>query len=319
LAEIEIQFQPRTTWKWIKEFNFQVEKSIWIFFILEIKENTKKLKSFINHISIQYLHRIRHEVRILTRGVEPAKVNFLICGTQKGGTTSLDAYLRQHPEICMAKHKEVHYFDSEMPFLYSRPDYRLYHEFFEPQPGQRIWGETTPIYMYWYSAPRRIWEYNPEMKLILLLRNPIERAYSHWNMQRERGNEPLSFSDAIAEEEKRRRSSLPYQNRRFSYLDRGYYNEQINRLRAYFPANQILLLKSDNLKEDPHSVLDQISNFLAIPRIKNLTTLDLHTRNYETPIDQNTHEFLISLYEYQIKEIEKLTSWDCSDWLVQES
>jgi len=277
------------------------------------------VKSIIDHISTHYMHRIRHEIRVFRRGVEPAKVNFLVCGTQKGGTTTLDAYLRQHPEICMGKYKEVHYFDSEMPFLYPHPDYRLYHDFFEPKPGQWIWGETTPIYMYWYSAPRRIWEYNPNMKLILILRNPIKRAYSHWNMQRERGNEPLSFIDAIAEEEKRRRLSLPYQNRRFSYLDRGYYTEQIKRLRAYFPADQFLLLKSDELKKDPKTILDQIANFLGIPINQNYSKLDLHSRNYESPLDQKTYNILLDLYQYQIKEIEKLTSWDCSDWLVLES
>jgi len=277
------------------------------------------LKSFINHISTQYLRRIRHDYRILTCGIEPAKVKFLVCGTQKGGTTTLDAYLRQHPEICMAKYKEVHYFDHEKFFLYPYPEHRLYHDFFEPKTDHQIWGETTPIYMYWYSSPRRIWEYNPEMKLIIILRNPIKRAYSHWNMQRERGVETLSFLDAIAEEETRRRESLPYQNRRFSYLDRGFYTEQIKRLRAYFPADQFLLLKSDELKNDPKAILDQIANFLGIPINHNFSKLDLHSRNYESPLDQKTYNILLDLYQSQIKEIEKLTSWDCSDWLVLES
>lgn len=277
------------------------------------------MKSIINHISTHYIRRIRHEIRVYWHGVEPPKVSFLVCGTQKGGTTTLDAYLRQHPEICMAKHKEVHYFDQEEPFLYHYPDYRHYHDFFEPKSEQQIWGETTPIYMYWYSAPRRIWEYNPEMKLIIILRNPIKRAYSQWNMQRERGYEPLPFLDAIAEEENRRRESLPYQNRRFSYLDRGFYTEQIKRLKAYFPASQLLLIKSDNLKNDPLFILDQIAQFLGIPMHEKFSMLDLHSRNYETAMDQNTHDILLNLYQCQIKEIEKLTSWDCSDWLVLES
>lgn len=277
------------------------------------------MKSIINHISTHYIHRIKHEIRIFTHGVEPPKVNFLVCGTQKAGTTTLDAYLRQHPGICMAKYKEVHYFDHDKFFLYQYPDYRLYHDFFEPKTSQQIWGETTPVYMYWYSAPRRIWEYNSEMKLIIILRNPIKRAYSHWNMQRERGYETLSFLDAIAEEETRRRESLPNQNRRFSYLDRGYYTDQIKRLRTYFPANQILLLKSETLKQDPKQILDQISIFLGIPINDNFSKLDLHSRNYESPLDQKTHKILLDLYQYEIKEIEKLTSWDCRDWLVQEA
>ena len=277
------------------------------------------MKSFINHISTQYIRRIRHDFRTLTRGVEPARVNFLVCGAQKGGTTTLDAYLRQHPEICMAKYKEVHYFDHDKFFLYHHPDYRLYHDFFEPKTGHQIWGETTPIYMYWYSSPRRIWEYNPDMKLIIILRNPIKRAYSHWNMQRERGYEPLSFLDAIAEEDNRRKESLPYQNRRFSYLDRGFYTEQIKRLRVYFPIDQLLLIKSDIFENNPQNILDQIYHFLGIPKNEIFTKLDLHSRNYGKIMDQNTHNTLLNLYQYQIKEIEKLTSWDCRDWLVLES
>jgi len=80
-----------------------------------------------------------------------------------------------------------------------------------------------------------------------------------------------------------------------------------------------LLIKSDNLKTDPQITLNQIAQFLGIPRNEKFSKLDLHSRNYETPMDQNTHEILLNLYHYQIKEIEKLTSWDCSDWLVLES
>lgn len=277
------------------------------------------MRSIINHIKTQYIQRIRHEIRFLIRGVEPAKVSFLVCGAQKAGTTTLDAYLRQHPGICMANHKELHYFDSDNFFLYQHPNYRLYHDFFEPKTDQQIWGETTPIYMYWYSSPRRIWQYNPEMKLIIILRNPIQRAYSQWNMQQLRGYETLPFLEAIEIEETRRRESLPYQNRRFSYLDRGYYLEQINRIRNYFPADQILLLRSEMLKKEPNHVLDQITSFLGIHPYENFNKLELHSRKYSLPMDQKTHKILLDIYRYQIKEIEKLTGWDCSDWLVHKA
>ena len=111
-------------------------------------------------------------------------VNFLICGTQKGGTSALDAYLREHPEICMADKKEVHFFDNKKFFNKNKPDYSKYHSFFNPQSSHKLLGETTPIYMYWHDSPRRIWQYSPNMKIIVILRNPIDRAYSHWNMER---------------------------------------------------------------------------------------------------------------------------------------
>ncbi len=80
-------------------------------------------------------------------------VNFAICGTQKGGTSALDTYLRGHPEICMADRKEVHFFDNEAAFATGKPDYSRYHSFFSPNDTQRILGESTPIYMYWKPAP----------------------------------------------------------------------------------------------------------------------------------------------------------------------
>jgi hypothetical protein len=70
--------------------------------------------------------------------------------------------------------------------------------------------------MYWYDAPRRIWQYNPDMRIVILLRNPVDRAYSHWNMERERGAEPLEFRQAIATEADRCRAALPAQHRVFS-------------------------------------------------------------------------------------------------------
>ena len=142
--------------------------------------------------------RLRRKVKeVLPFG---RKVDFAICGTQKGGTSALDAYLREHPEICMADVKEVHFFDTEKHFAREAINYSKYHSFFTPQKSHKILGEATPVYMYWPNAPQRLREYNPRMKLIILLRNPIERAYSHWNMQRTRGIDKLPFWDAIREE-----------------------------------------------------------------------------------------------------------------------
>jgi len=106
------------------------------------------------------------------------KISFVVGGAQKGGTTALDAYLRKHPFALMAKQKEVHFFDDESYFHKAEVDYAPYHASFDLKHTAQIIGEATPIYMYWYAAPRRIWEYNPAMKWILILRNPIERALS---------------------------------------------------------------------------------------------------------------------------------------------
>lgn len=99
----------------------------------------------------------------------------------------------------MAKTKEVHFFDNE-EYFQGTPDYSKYHEFFTPEHSHQLLGEATPIYIYWYPSPERIYEYNPKAKLIFLLRTPIERAYSNWNMERLRNSEKLSFEVAIRNE-----------------------------------------------------------------------------------------------------------------------
>ncbi len=271
------------------------------------------MKPILEYFYLHYLRRFMHETRVYLRGEDKRKVNFLICGTQKGGTTVLDTYLRTHPEICMAKHKEVHYFDREKHFLFQKPDYHQYHTFFNPNQNQKVLGETTPVYMYWYTAPRRIWEYNSNMKLILILRNPIERAYSHWNMQRDRGYDTLSFHEAIQAEEIRRQKSLPWQNRRFSYLDRGYYSEQIRRLRSFFPKDQIMIIRNKQLRAEPEKILNQIYQFISVSGLDNIEPIDHQTRNY-SPMSAEDHDYLKHLYKLEIKSLERITGWDCQDW-----
>jgi hypothetical protein len=245
------------------------------------------------------------------------KVDFLICGTQKGGTTALNAYLKKHPEICLAKRKEVHFFDNEQFFRKKTPEYALYHSFFTPQATHKVIGEATPIYMYWHNAPRRIWEYNPHMKLIVILRNPIKRAYSHWNMERSRNADNLSFWDAIQNEQERCRESLPYQHRIYSYIDRGFYLEQIRRLWLYFPKNRVLILKNEDLRNHPFETLQTIYNYLEIEPFKNIEGKDVYSTPYESEMGEREKNYLRSIFEYEIQGIERSFGWDCNNWLLE--
>jgi len=243
------------------------------------------------------------------------KVNFLIAGTQKGGTSALNAYLDAHPEACMANRKEVHFFDNKKYFLQNKVDYSFYHSFFSPEPEHRLIGEATPIYMYWHEAPKRIWQYNPQMKIIILLRNPVERAFSHWNMARIRNKETLSFDNAIMHEQQRCREALPYQHRDYSYVDRGFYVDQIRRVWQFFPKEQTLILKSEGLKNDPQKTLDTIFSFLGLRCPLNIGTIDVHSRPYIYSLDEKEKAYLNNIYEFEIKNLERVLGWDCSDWL----
>ena len=243
------------------------------------------------------------------------RVDFLICGTQKGGTTALDSYLREHPAICMANRKEVHFFDQASSFHTDGGHYSSYHAHFSPQPWHRRIGEATPIYMYWREAPQRIHAYNPAMRLIVLLRNPIDRAYSHWNMERSRQAETLSFADAIRCEEERCREALPYQHRVFSYLDRGFYLEQLQRLWHCFPRSNILILPSEQLRRQPLATLHQVCDFLAINRLEAVTPRELHCRPYEAAMAPGERQRLRCLYREEIQALERELGWDCRHWL----
>ena len=245
------------------------------------------------------------------------KVNFIICGTQKGGTSALDVYLRGHPNICMAEKKEVHFFDNEDAFRNATLDYSQYHSVFKPNSSSQIFGEATPIYMYWREAPRRMWQYNPNLKLIVLLRNPIERAYSHWNMKRLLGAEALSFWDAIQREPERCREALPYQHRVYSYVDRGFYLEQLRRLWSFFPKEQVLVLKSDELKCQPVQALQRVCKFVKVDPLNCIEPTSVHSRPYKSPMGPTERQYLRSVFELEIRGLERVLGWDCSSWLAE--
>lgn len=245
------------------------------------------------------------------------KVDFIIGGTQKGGTSALDAYLRRHPEIVMANQKEVHFFDNEELFRGKEADYSLYHACFTPDSSRRqVFGEATPIYMYWYPAPKRIWDYNPFMKWILILRNPIERAYSHWNMESNRGQESVPFLEAVKQERKRCREMLPEQHRVYSYVDRGFYTEQIRRIWHFFPVEQTLFIKSEELRHAPRVVLERVCDFLQVGKLLDVGCEIVHAGKYVSVLSQAEKACLQDIFAAEIRALEKLLDWDCCDWLT---
>ncbi len=198
-------------------------------------------------------------------------VNFAIVGTQKGGTTALAKFLAQHPEVCFAPGKEVHFFDAP-DYCESRSWAQLnqeYQQAFSNFRGQKLVGEATPAYMYLPWVAQRIYNYNPEMKLIFLLREPVERAVSHYQMELERQAEWLPLRWALAVEPVRLwRDRHNYQFnsslRCHSYLDRGCYARQILQMMRYFPREQMLFLKTSELWHQHRATLQRVYNFLGL-------------------------------------------------------
>ncbi|WP_394175038.1 sulfotransferase family protein [Thalassotalea litorea] len=245
-------------------------------------------------------------------------VNFIIAGTQKGGTTALDFYLRQHPEIEMAKKKEVHFFDRDDRYQRWR-NIAYYHKNFNVKSNNALIGEATPSYMYSGDAIKRIYEYNPDIKLICVLRNPIERAYSHWNMARQNQFEALPFGLSIEKEADRIRQHLPSICQRYSYIDRGFYSEQIRRMQRYFNAEQLLFIRHESLKQSPTETLAKVTDFLQISPFPKIQAKDVHSRPYETTMSATERARLNDIYYYEIKQLERMLGWDCSAWLPPSS
>jgi Sulfotransferase domain len=239
------------------------------------------------------------------------QVNFVIGGTQKGGTSALDSFLRQHPEICMPEtKKELHFFDREN----EDTDYKKYHANFQPTSQHRVIGEASPIYMYWETAPYRIWKYNPEMKWILALRNPVERAFSAWNMETKRGNEKLSFAEAIENEPKRCREALPLQHRAYSYVDRGFYAHQVRRLFNIFGEDNCLILLNHELRNDHSNSLRRVFEFLGVDDSFVPPKASIFEHEYDNKIDNELRGRLIDIFEFDIRQLEQLLRRDLSAW-----
>lgn len=245
------------------------------------------------------------------------KIDFIVVGAQKAGTTALAYYLSQHENIDMGKTKEIHFFDNESAFKNEEPDYSAYHSHFNFDDPEKVYGEATPIYIYWEPAAKRIWKYNKDIKLVAILRNPVERAFSHWNMEVGRGAEEETFSLAIRHEAMRCRSSLPDQNRVCSYVDRGFYSEQVRRLRRYFREDQLFIAKYESFKANQEQEMYNIFEFLGVDKDAfTYKPLSIHTIKYhQEAMAEFDRNYLVDIFRYDIKEIEKALNWDCSDWL----
>jgi hypothetical protein len=241
------------------------------------------------------------------------KLDFLVAGAQKSGTTALNYYLKRHPRIALPVKKELHFFDNDELFAGGNVSYEPLHEMFQPAPPGSIAGENTPIYLYWRPALPRIRGYNPAMKFIVILRNPIERAFSQWNMQRTRGIEPCDFLDAVAAEPARIAESAPKQLRRFSYVDRGRYAEQLDRAFRLFPRERFLVIKYEEFRARQREMVEAVFRFLGLSPTR-FRAVEAHDIPYARKIRDEERAAVREILQSDIGRLETLLGWDCSDW-----
>lgn len=167
--------------------------------------------------------------------------------------------------------------------------------------------------MYWKPAAKRIFEYNPTIKLIFILRNPIERAFSNYCMHVKRKKEFLPFIFAILIEPFRQLLFFKNQNKFFSYIKRGFYAKQIKKILQHFPQEQMLFLKTEDLLTNHQETLNKIFEFLEIPCFDDIEQKIVFSNNYPK-IGKFEKKILQNVYKNEIEKLEKLLLWDITNW-----
>lgn len=188
--------------------------------------------------------------------------NFVGIGAQKSGTTTLYKMLKAHPEIYLPECKEVHYFDNNYTKGIS-----WYKKHFSNRGHSKIFGEITPHYLFHKEAANRIHREIPQTKIIMLLRDPVERTLSHYFHARQRNFEMLELQDALCAESRRMKSNKPFIIQRHSYISRSKYIEQIDRYENKFHKNQMMIIKSEEYFSNTDSIKELIYSFLGVKNI----------------------------------------------------
>ncbi|HEA3200189.1 TPA: sulfotransferase domain-containing protein [Aeromonas veronii] len=234
------------------------------------------------------------------------RVNLFIVGAQKGGTTALADFLSQHPQVYIADGKEAHVFDDpllqccEMAHIDS-----AYQEYFSCYQGEMVRCDATPIYMYFKEIPERIFSYNPDARIIIILREPAERAFSQYQMEKRRGDEEFSFIRALLSEKKRLASDLDrYKldsaHRLFSYRSRGCYFEQLQNIYSIFPKENVLVLSNNELRFKHKQTLVKVAHFLNIS-VVDIPAASVFSGNYKMTFSERLVTWALKFYFFPEK------------------
>lgn len=193
--------------------------------------------------------------------------NFFIIGAQKAGTTFLNNHLAQHPNVYMPKDKEIPYFYDERFFARGIEAYRWY---FRDWDGERLVG-NAPVNLLYLSniTAKRIYEYDKKgIKLVCSLRNPIERAYSAYlYFRRNLWERSVTFEHALKRESWVKKYGSLAQKCNLTYIDHGFYKQQLTEFYRYFDKRQLLIIFFEDIKNNPKKILERVSEFLEIETI----------------------------------------------------
>lgn len=234
----------------------------------------------------------------------------VILGAQKSGTSSLHNYLTQHPGVIAPLRKEVHFFDLN----YARGE-QWYRAHFGRIGAAGLNLDSSPYYLFHPAVPQRLRALLPDAKLVVLLRDPVRRAYSHYWHERDKGRETLGFEAAIAAEPGRIEAAQArladgtlqrsHEHQHFSYLARGRYAEQLERWFGVFPRDRFLVLRFEDMVKDPLAVLNATLAFIRLAPAESVDLEARNTRRYP-PIAEATAARLRDCFEPENRRLEAL-------------
>lgn len=265
---------------------------------------------------------------------------FVIVGAQKCGTSSLHRMLRQHPQVHMSRTKELHYFDRHFD-----RGLEWYTQQFTPRRQHKEIGETTPAYMYRAPARRRLIQQLPDARIVMILRNPVDRAYSHfWHDTRRleqarrtrpvpvtfeaalAGERPELFASLVADSEPGRAQGAS-SDRRDSYIGRGEYIDQIEPFLDAYGEDRVLILLLEDLIADRPGCLRDLFRFLRVSADPATTIEEVHVNRYRRPDEAGraraatyeamqpaTRATLVEHYRPFNERLAKLLGRDLSHW-----
>lgn len=247
------------------------------------------------------------------RGID--KPDFVIIGAQRGGTTSLHAYLSEHPDVVTPVKKELHFLTDR----HSRGQAWYQGQFPQTVARGTVVGEATPYALFHPAAPARLHAIAPQARLIALLRNPVDRAYSHYLLEKSRGHEPLSFAAAIAAESERLTgieeqfaidpTFVSLSHKRYSYVSRGEYAAQLERWLALFPREQMLIVPSEALYLRPAEIMERVTQFLGIQSATR-AGYDVHNPTSGPSLDPDLRRQLSAHYVDANHRLQQLLGWE---------
>ena len=246
------------------------------------------------------------------------QVTIFVGGAQKSGTRSVTELLRKHTQFAVHQSKEGHFFDRDEYFNHLQPHpktLQAYHGGFELTAQTQFLCDVSPDYIFRNQAVVRIHRYNPQAEWILLLRNPIDRVFSAWNMEVNRKTENLSFEAALEIELKGQPESRSHD--RFAYIGRSRYHQQLEHLWRYFPKSQCHVWPAEWVWQDPTQTIYQSLSALGISGLQRTPMTHVHKGNYRNQISAAENELLQQELAFEMNQLHQLVGWPYNPWMAQ--